>query len=135
MAKRTFKKSATVLPLFKLLTPIDDAEVPGLLVESEPHEKASGAFVRTYDIEAGRVLLTAWNGQLHKVIHQTPMESEDESLRRNEALFAELRQNASGLRHRRIHLSCVCNIKTQFCLRQPLKGPAKLPRGATRCLS
>ena len=106
----TNKVSANVLPLFKLLAPMDDIEVPGLLIESEPHEKASGALVRTYDIEAGRVLLTAWNGQLHEVIYQTPMTLEHESLRRNKALFAhygeghrwkELLDNGFGKTYRR----------------------------------
>lgn len=100
----------TMPPLFKLLAPMDDVDLPGLLVESEPHEKAAGALVRTYEIEAGCVLLTTWNGLLHEVIYQTPMESENESLRRNEMLFAhygdghgwnELLDNGFGKTYRR----------------------------------
>lgn len=76
-----------MLPVFKLLTPIDAVNPAGILVESAPHENATGATVQVYEIDAGRVLLTAWNGLLHEVIYQTPMEFEDESLRRNESLF------------------------------------------------
>jgi hypothetical protein len=99
-----------MLPLFKLLSPIDDVEVPGPLAESEPHEKASGAVYRVYDVEHGRLLLTVWKGLLHEVIYQTPMEVEDESRRRNEVLFGhygeghkwnELLDNGFGKTYRR----------------------------------
>ncbi len=99
-----------MLPVFKLLTPIDALKAPGSIIESEPHEKAAGATVHVYEIDSGRVLLTAWNGLLHEVIYQTPMEFEDESHRRNEMLFKhygeghewnELLDNGFGKTYRR----------------------------------
>lgn len=99
-----------MLPVFKLLTPIETFEVLGPAVESEPHEKVAGATVQVYEIEAGRVLLTIWNGVLHEVIYQTPMEFADESDRRNDALFRhygeghkwnELLDNRFGKTYRR----------------------------------
>ena len=76
-----------MLPLLQLLTPIDDLEPPGDLAAAEAHEKLEGAVVRTYEIDDGRLLLTFWNGQLHEVIYQTPLDSEKDSLRPNKRLF------------------------------------------------
>jgi hypothetical protein len=99
-----------VLPVFELLTPIDALKAPGPLVHSLPHEKAAGATVQAYEIEAGRILLTVWNGVLHEVIYQTPMEFEEESRRRNVTLFRhygggqkwnELLDNGFGKTYRR----------------------------------
>lgn len=76
-----------MLPVLKLFTPVDELDICGTPIKSEPHTKAQSAFVKTYEIDEGYVLLTVWNGLLHEVIYQTPMDSEDDSLRRNNELF------------------------------------------------
>lgn len=75
------------LPLFELLEDADAVPVPGELVGEGPHEKAAGAYQRRYEIPEGYVILTTWQGKLHEVIYQTPLEDEVASADRNAALF------------------------------------------------
>jgi hypothetical protein len=77
-----------MLPVFKLLAPIEDVRPPGELVETVPHDEVPSALTEVHATDNGHVLLTTWNGRLHEVVYQTPSDSEADSLRRNEALFA-----------------------------------------------
>jgi hypothetical protein len=76
------------LPLFRLLDPADAVADPGELVWEGPHEKAAEAYQRRYEIAEGHVILTIWQGRLHEVIYQTPVEEEGAAADRNAALFA-----------------------------------------------
>lgn len=75
------------LPYFRLLEPADGIAEPGELVWEGPHEKASGAYQRRYEIPEGHVILTTWRGELHEVIYQTPAEDDETSADRNAKLF------------------------------------------------
>ena len=75
------------LPLFQLLVSADGVAEPGDLVWERPHEKATGAHQRRYEIAEGHVMLTTWQGKLHEVTYQTPAEDEEASADRNAALF------------------------------------------------
>lgn len=75
------------LPLFRLLEPEDDVAEPGDIVWEGEHEKATGAYQRRYEIPEGHIILTTWQGKLHEVIYQTPVECEEASANRNAVLF------------------------------------------------
>jgi len=101
------------LPLFRLLDPADNVAEPEVLVWEGPHEKAAGAHQRRYEIPEGHVILTMWQGKLHEVIYQTPMEDEEASSDRNAALFEhygdghafnEILDNGFGKTYRRADL-------------------------------
>ncbi|MFC9967825.1 hypothetical protein [Nocardia ignorata] len=78
------------LPLMDLLT--EEMQNPGEAEWWDEHEKSADAIVVCFRIPAGRMLLTYWNGQLHKVIYQTPEESEEAAAQRNAYLFAHYGQ-------------------------------------------
>jgi len=75
------------LPLFELLEPSDTVSAPGELIWEGPHEKAAEAHQKRYEIPEGHVILTTWQGKLHEVIYQTPLEDETASAHRNASLF------------------------------------------------
>lgn len=75
------------LPLFQLLSPWRFVECPGELIEEAPHKKAARAYDRCYEIAEGHCILTEWNGLLHCVIYQTPVEDEVVRASRNAMLF------------------------------------------------
>jgi len=98
------------LPLFRLLEPVEGIARPWALVWEGPHEKAYGAHQYRYEIPEGHIILTIWDGKLHEVIYQTPVEDECVSASRNEFLFAhygdgqeftELLDNGFGKTYRR----------------------------------
>ncbi|MGW6471111.1 hypothetical protein [Streptomyces nigra] len=78
--------------LLELLCAADEVRVPGELESSGPHENAPDAVVDRYVVDGGRLLLTVWRGRLHKVIYQTPAESEQDAARRNDRQFAHYGQ-------------------------------------------
>lgn len=98
------------LPLLELLCAADEVRIRGDLESSNPHEKAADAVVDRYVVGGGRMLLTFWRARLHEVIYQTPAESEEDTSRRNDRLFAhyghgdgwnEILDNGFGKTYRR----------------------------------
>lgn len=75
------------LPLYTLLSTADSLALPGDIVWQGPHEKAEGAYERRFRIPEGHVILTTWQGHLHCVIYQTPLENEASIASRNARLF------------------------------------------------
>ena len=101
-----------MLPIFELLTPLDEVLVPGDLLEEAADENVVGATVSTYGIAEGQLILTVWNGCLHEVIYQTPRAA-GEAQHRDEQLFIhyggghawrEILDNGFGKTYRRVDM-------------------------------
>jgi hypothetical protein len=82
------RRPKTKLPIFELLTPVDELDVRGELLSDAADEKIAGGIVKKYGIPEGTLIMTVWNGRLHEVIYQTPRRTPDGIVRdRNEWLF------------------------------------------------
>ena len=81
------------IPRLQLETSIADLPSIGTLVWERPHKKAPGVFQRQYELPEGYIILSDWDGKLHEIIYQTPLEDEKLIDERNAMLFA---QHAEG---------------------------------------
>jgi len=61
------------IPVVPLQVPLE--EVTGLPAETEymASYEVPGATDYFYDVESGRLMVTTWNGLVHRVIYQTPL--------------------------------------------------------------
>ena len=75
------------LPAFLLRQEAGLVRDPGVFEGESSHRTVEAAVDRAYLIPEGRIILTVWRGRLHGVVYQTPLETEEESQKRNDVLF------------------------------------------------
>lgn len=61
------------IPLAPVGVPLEEATALPERAEYMASYEVPGATDHFYDVEAGRIMVTTWNGQIHRVIYQTPM--------------------------------------------------------------